>query len=379
MRGHLEKRGQSWRLKYDLGVDPKTGARQTKRITLKARTKAEAQRQMAIILAGVAQGTHIDPNNQTVGDFVEHWLTTEAKPNVSAKTLEGYDQLLRKHLLPRCGLVKLQQLNAGHLKGCYAFMAESGLSGRRQLHLHRVVFRMLKHARQWGAVHQNVADLIDAPTAASEEIEILTPAQVQTVLESLKGRTLHPIVALALGSGARRGELLALRWSDLDFDKGTLRIERAVEQTTQRTAIKGTKTKHGRRTLTLPAATLDVLRAHWNETQRLYLALGRGRVSKDAYIFAPIDADSLTPRSPRSVTKEWFLLTKRLGIGVTFHALRHTCASLLIASGLDLLTISRRLGHANASITLNVYGHMMPNMDDRAAAILDAALTGRPT
>jgi integrase len=129
----------------------------------------------------------------------------------------------------------------------------------------------------------------------------------------------------------------------------------------------------------LPAVTLDVLREHWNETQRLYLALGRGRISKDAYIFAPIDADPLTPRSPRSVTKEWSLLAKRLGIGSSFHALRHTCASLLIASGLDVLTISRRLGHANASITLNVYGHLMPNMDDRAAAILDAALTARPT
>jgi integrase len=375
MKGHLEKRGPNWRLKYDLGVDPATtGKRNTKRVTLKARTKADAQRQAAIILASVARGTHVDPSNQTVGDFVNHWLATEAKPNVSAKTFEGYDQLLRKHLLPRCGLVKLQQLSAAHLKSAYAAMAEAGLSGRRQLHLHRVIFRALKHARQWNLIQQNVADLIDAPTAHSEEIEILTRAQVRTVLESLKGRTLYPIVALALGSGARRGELLALRWSDLDLDKGTLRIERAVEQTKQRIAIKGTKTRHGRRSLTLPAVTLDALREHWNETQRLYLALGRGRVSKDALIFAPIDADPFTPRSPRSVTKEWSLLAKRLGINSSFHALRHTCTSLLIASGLDILTISRRLGHANASITLNVYGHLMPNMDDRAAAILDEAL-----
>lgn len=297
MKGHLEKRGASWRLKYDLGTDPTTGERRTKRVTLKARTKAEAQRQAAIILASVAQGTHVDHSNQTVGEFAEHWLAIEAKPNVSAKSFEGYDQLLRKHLLPRCGLVKLQQLSAAHLKGAYAAMAEAGLSGRRQLQLHRVVFRMLKHARQWGAVHQNVADLIDAPTARSDEIEILTRAQIAMVLEALKGRTLYPIVALALGSGARRGEVMALQWKDLDLDKGgTLRVERAVEQTKQGIAIKSTKTKHGRRTLTLPAVTLDVLRAHWNETQRHYLALGRGRVTKDAYIFAPIDADPFTPR-----------------------------------------------------------------------------------
>jgi integrase len=101
---------------------------------------------------------------------------------------------------------------------------------------------------------------------------------VQAVLAALQGRTLFPIVSLALGSGARRGELMALKWSDLDLDRGTLRIERAVEQTKQGMAIKGTKTKYGRRLLMLPAITLDVLRAHWNETQRLYLVLGRGRV-----------------------------------------------------------------------------------------------------
>jgi integrase len=374
MKGHLEKRGQSWRLKYDVGST--TGARQTKRVTLQARTKAEAQRQATIILASVAQGTYVDPNNQTAGDFVEQWLTT-VKSTVSGKTFEGYQDLLRKHLLPRCGLIKLQQLNGGHLQGVYTAMAEANLSGRRQLHLHRVVFRMLKNARQWGHVHQNVADLIDAPKANDDEVEILTPEQVQAALTALKGRTLYPIVALAIGSGARRGELMALKWRDLDLDKGTLRIERAVEQTKQGMKIKATKTKHGRRTLTLPAITLDVLRAHASETQRLYLALGRGRVSKDAFIFAPIEADPLTPRSPRSVTKEWMLLTKRLDIGASFHALRHTCASLLIASATDILTISRRLGHANAAITLRVYGHLMPNMDDRAAAILDAALTGK--
>jgi integrase len=187
-------------------------------------------------------------------------------------------------------------------------------------------------------------------------------------------------VLVDLGTGLRRGELLALRWGDLDIDsnrQAKLRVEQSLEQTKgQGLRFKPPKTKHGRRTITLPEAVRAELRAHrveWNEHR---LSLGLGRVPDDALVFANWDGE---PRSPNGLTKEWKRTVKALKLPkVTFHALRHTHASQLIASGMDVLTISRRLGHASPTITLKVYGHLFSNTDDRAAAVMDAAFAKIP-
>src|SRR5262249_32113275 len=150
------------------------------------------------------------------------------------------------------------------LQALYAGMARAGLADRTRLHMHRVAHTMLKHAVQWGVVARNIATLVDAPRVKASEIEILSPAQVKTVLETLRGKPLHPIVALALGTGLRRSELLALRWSDVDFDGGALRVEQALEQTKRGGLVfKAPKTRHGRRTVTLAPSTITALREHW--------------------------------------------------------------------------------------------------------------------
>src|SRR5262249_8178966 len=160
----------------------------------------------------------------------------------------------------------------------------------------RIVHVMLKHAAQWGVVLRNVADMLDAPRVRAHQIEILSPAQVQAVLETLRGDPLYPIVALALASGLRRGELLPLRSHDLDLDGGTLRVERALEET-QRGGlrVKEPKTKHGRRTVTLPPSTIAVLREHWKAQQEQRLFLGLGRAEPSSLVFADWDG---SPRSP---------------------------------------------------------------------------------
>ena len=142
-------------------------------------------------------------------------------------------------------------------------MAQNGLADRTRLHLHRVTHTMLKHAAPWGVVARNVASMVDAPRVQAREVEILAPAQIQTVLDTLRGRALYPIVATALGTGLRRSELLALRWQDVDLDAGHLRVERALEQTKRGGLLfKAPKTKYGRRLVTLPASTVTLLREH---------------------------------------------------------------------------------------------------------------------
>jgi len=372
MKGHLQRRGErSWRLKYDVGSDA-VGDRQTRYVTLRG-TKAEAQKAAAKILATVATGTHVDPSSETVCDFVERWLRDWGTANLSALTLEGYSQMLRKHLCARVGSVPIQRLRASDLQAAYAAMARDGLADRTRLHLHRIVHVMFKHAVQWGILPRNVADMLDAPRVRAHEIEVLKPGQVQAVLEALRGQPLRLIAAVALATGLRRGELLALRWQDLDLDGGTLRVEQALEQTQRGGLVfKAPKTRHGRRTVTLPVSTVALLRDHWKAQQEQRLALGLGKAPDDALVFPDWDG---SPRAARTLTQQWQKQMKTVGLKATFHSLRHTHASTLIAAGLDVLTVSRRLGHGSPAITLTVYGHLF-KPDDRAAAIMEKALKG---
>jgi integrase len=180
-------------------------------------------------------------------------------------------------------------------------------------------------------------------------------------------------VATALGSGLRRSELLGLRWKDVDLAAGALRVEQALEQTKRGGLLfRQPKTVYGRRSVSLAPSTVATLREHRRAQQEQRLALGLGRAPEDALVFAAWDG---SPRSPNAVTKEWQLALRQIGLKATLHSLRHSHASTLIASGLDVLTISRRLGHGSPAITLSVYGHLF-RTDDRAAAIIEAALSG---
>ena len=175
----------------------------------------------------------------------------------------------------------------------------------------------------------------------------------------------------------RRNELLALRWQDVDLDAARLRVELSLEQTKRHgLRFKAPKTRHGRRSVALPSTVVAELRAHWRSQQEQRMALGIGKAPADSQVLATFDGK---PRSPNAVTKEWTVAMAKAGMPrVTLHSLRHTHASMLIASGMDILTISRRLGHASPTITLGVYGHLIGSTDDRAAAIMDAALLARP-
>jgi integrase len=372
VKGSLQKRGrESWRLRYDLGSDG-GGTRQRRAITLKG-TRKQAEAEASRILARVASGDHVDPSSETVAAFTERWLDDWADANVSNRTWTRYAQLLRNHVARRVGAVPIQKLRATDLQTVYAAMAREGLADLTRLHVHRAAFTMLKHAMQWGVISRNPAALVDAPRVKAREIEILTLVQIQTVLAALREKPSYPIVATALGSGLRRSELLALRWKDVDLAAGALRVEQALEQTTRGGLVfRQPKTKYGRRTVTLAPSTVAILREHRKAQQEQRLGLGLGRAPEDALVFGAWDG---SPRSPNALTKEWQLAMRQIGFKATLHSLRHSHASALIASGLDVLTISRRLGHGSPAITLGIYGHLF-RTDDRAAAIIEAALTG---
>ena len=375
MSGHIRRRGaNSWEIKFDLGTDPNSGKRKTAYHSFKG-TKAEAKIKLANLVSGASTGDYVDPSKVTVSQFLDRWERDWAAVNVSPKTFERYSELLRKHVRPRIGATRLQRLRPVNLSELYAALLRdgidesTGLAPRTVGHVHRVVYRALGHAAQWGVVQRNVAEQVDPPPVSDTELAILKEADAQAVLRGLKGRSLYLIAATALTTGMRRGELLALRWGDLDLDRARLRVEQSLEVTKAGMRFKAPKTKHGRRSISLPASVVSELRLHRKAQQERRLALGMGKMPDDALVFGTWDGNV---RNPDGLTKEWSLSMDAIGRPeITLHSLRHTHASQLIDSGMDVLSISRRLGHGSPSITLNVYGHLFANKDDRAAEIME--------
>ncbi len=378
--GHGRRRGaRSWEIKFEVGRDPQTGGRKTAYRSFKG-TKREAEAELAKLVVAAAVGTSVDPSRITVAEFVEQWLRDWAAGNVSPKSAERYGELLRRHVAVRIGALRLQQVRPGTLAELYAGLLRdgrddgAGLAARTVGHVHRVLHRALGHAVAWGLMATNPTAAVDPPKVPEAELSILRADEVRSVLSALRGRSIYSIASLALATGMRRGELLALRWSDVDLQRALLRVERSLETTRAGLRFKPPKTRQGRRTITLPSTAVAELRTIWREMVEARLALGQGKPEPDALVFATFEGE---PRHPDTVTRAWINAMKAIGRpGVSLHSLRHSHASSLIAAGLDVLTISRRLGHGSAAITLAVYGHLFSNTDDRAAQAIEAALRG---
>jgi len=378
MRGHIARRGKSsWRLKFDLGTDPTTGERQTRFVTVRGK-RQDAERELSKLLNAAHDGTLVEPSKITVGDYLSAWL--DGAHGLSPKTIERYRELVDRQIVPHLGAIALQKLRPAHIQDWHAKLLKAGrvdggpLSARSVGHAHRVLHRAIERAVKGEIVSRNVVHVIKPPKVEAEEIEALSGEQMAAVLVALEGHSLFPIVATALGTGVRRGELLALRWADVDLDAGIVRIERSVEETRAGLAFKAPKTRHGRRTVSLSSITVDALRAHKVKQLETRMALGQGKATAETLVFSRLDG---APLSPNGLSCDWNRVCKARKLPpVTFHGLRHSHASALITAGVDVLTVSRRLGHGSPVVTLGVYAHLLENTDTKAASAIEAVLRG---
>jgi integrase len=211
------------------------------------------------------------------------------------------------------------------------------------------------------------------PSVPATEASVLQTSEIPVMFAALRGRTFYPLAVVALGTGMRRGELLALRWQDVNLDKGVINVERSLEQTRKGLRFKSPKSARGKRTISLAPAVVTELRAHWKAQQEQRLALGLGKSPADALVFGNYDG---APFKPDQLSGQFARAMESAGLPhVTLHTLRHTHASQLIAAGIDIITISRRLGHHSPTITLNVYGHLLTTAD-RTADIVQSVFVG---
>jgi integrase len=232
----------------------------------------------------------------------------------------------------------------------------------------------LREAAWFELITKNVATAQRAPKVDdSEEVQIIEEGRLKELIERLEGRSIYPKAIVALFTGMRRGELVALRWGSIDLDNKVLRVREALEQTVSHgVRIKKPKSKAGRRDIALPDIVVNVLREQRRAQLELRVTLGLGKLADDAFVFGHLDG---SPTTPKAVSLEWAKVADAIGMGdITFHALRHTHASQLIAAGVDVVTISKRLGHANPSVTLSTYSHLFKNHDGKAADAINEAL-----
>jgi integrase len=217
-----------------------------------------------------------------------------------------------------------------------------------------------------------VADVHRPPKAGRAQVEILEPGQIAAVLEALVGHSLYPIVSLAIGTGMGRGELLGLQWGDVDLDGATLQVKRSLEETKAGLRLKAPKTDSGLRSVALNPATVEMLRDHKIAQLQFRLAVGAGKIEPDVHVFTDVNCNALTPSV---IGRAWRRVVEAKKLPkVTLHALRHSHVSVLIREGLDILTISRRVGHSKPSVTLDVYGHLMGGADAAAAIAIGKVL-----
>jgi integrase len=331
----------------------------------------EARKELRRLIKSADDGAHVAPDKVTIADYFRDWLDSDT--GISPKTRERYRQLLANQIIPHLGAIAMQRLRPVQVSDWHGALLAAGLASRTVGHAHRVLHRGLERGVELEIVSRNVAHAARPPKVESKEIEILSPSQIAEVRAKLAGHPILSIFELAIGSGMRRGEICALTWSAIDLPRGIVRVERSLEQTAAGLRVKAPKTKYGRRTIALPKSAAEALREHWREQCALRLKLRLGRPSPDDCVFPNVATFSL--RSPSAISDAWRDAVRYRKLPkVTFHALRHSHASALIAAGVDVLTVSRRLGHANASITLNIYGHAIEQ--DKGTDVFDAALGG---
>jgi integrase len=381
-RGHIRRRGaNSWELKYDRGGN---GGRHTVYRSFKG-TKREAQAELARLLAQVADGAHVDPSKLTVADYmrerIAHWQASGVHSPLSAQRA---DQLLVGQVVPYLGTRLVQKLSTRDIETWHATLMLRGRKGRYGApdgasgvstatigRAHNLLSKALDEGVRHGLVVKNVCRLQRPPRGDTEEIQILTPQQVEDLPTLLRGHALEAPALTALYTGMRRGEILALRWGNVDLDGAEIiRVRQSIEETKAGLRFKPPKSKAGIRDIRLPAIVTDVLQAHRKRELERRLQLRQGKLTDDALVFPMPDG---SPQRPNSFGSLWSKWAKAQGVNVSFHALRHTHASQLIDMGVDVVTISRRLGHSSPSITLDVYAHLFRKDDGKAAAAINAA------
>ncbi len=316
-------------------------------------------------------GAHQPPERQTVRQYLESWYVA-VKPQIRASSYRRYGDHTR-HLVAGLGKHSLAKLSPQQVQHFYAHLIDEGLSGTSVNLLHGMFHRALDDALKMGLVQRNICSLVRAPRRTPREMRPLSVAEVRRFLSVVSGDRFEALYVLALSTGMREGELLGLRWQDIDFDRRVLHVRMNVQETEGRYIVAETKTTYSRRMIGLTRAACDALQAH-KERQDLEREV-MGHKWSDLDMAFPNGFG--TVMIPHNITKRSFkrhLVKAGLSRDIHFHDLRHTAATLLLSSGVNVKVVSEMLGHADVSITLRIYAHVLPHMQQSAITTMEGLI-----
>jgi integrase len=371
--GQIIARGErTWLVRVFMGRDSESGKRKYINKTIHG-TLRDAQSYLSRTQRDRDLGVLFEPSRMSLDGYLDKWLETAAKPKLRAKTHRDYEALLRRYVRPALGSRPASKIEPLEIQDLYADMQERGLSARTVRFTHAVLRSALQQAVKWKLIPQNPALSVDLPKQAKGEIQVLNPQQARDFLKEAAQDPYHVLFAVALTTGMRPSEYLALKWPDVSFSKGTVSIARTLEP------IKGggwrfadTKRARSRRLVKLQASVLKLL-ADYRDVQVRDRDPSNGDVAAADLIFVNSSGNPLNERN--LVQRNFQVILDRAKLPrIRLYDLRHTAATLALGAGVPAKVVSEQLGHASVAFTLDTYSHVLPHMQETAAAQVEALL-----
>ena len=365
---HQRKDGR-WVGSVHLGYAP--GKRVRKHVF--GKTRAEVVAKMRPLLKARDEQRPIPDQRLKLGPFLHTWLEDVARPRIRVTTYPSYRSIVELHLVPGLGRIGVAKLTPTDVQAFLNAKHAGGLSPRRVQYIHAILRRALVTAERWGLVSRNVATLVDAPRVPKREISPLTPDEARRLIIAAADDRYRALWIAALGTGLRQGELLGLRWRDMDLDGRRLRVRHTLARVDGKLTLLEPKTERSRRTLVLPGVVVDALRGHATRQKMERLIAGPLWVDS-GHVFATTIG---TPIEAAAVTRAFRRALERAALPRSrFHDLRHAAATFLLAQGFTLEDVKNLLGHSSITLTSNTYGHVLEQRQEQVASGMDAVLSG---
>lgn len=367
-QGTVYRRQGKWQGQLDLGI---VGGRRRRR-TFNGPTQETVVAKINAAATALRRGAALPAERQTFAAFAERWQEA-ARSTVRERTFEGYRVLLGQ-AVHSLGRIRLARLEPSDLMRLYDARRAEGAAPATVLHLHRAVYRCLRDAERWGDVARNVARLVDAPKVGRSEMRALSAEEARALLRAAEGDRLEALLVVALSTGARLGEMLALSWADVDFDAGTIAVRASLVPTPRGLERHEPKTARSRRRIEIEPRVVAALRRH-KARQAAERLIARELWSDGGYVFC----DEIgRPLDGRTIIRSWFrpLLAKASLPRIRIHDLRHSYASIALAQGVHPKVVQEALGHSTIAVTLDLYSHVVPSLQRDAARTMGAALFG---
>jgi integrase len=349
-------------------------AKGPKRHYVSGRSREEVRQKLTRAMADRDGGMIFDAESLTVGEYLTRWLEDSVKGTVRVSTYQVHWHMIKPHINPVLGRLRLKDLTPVHVRGLYREKLNSGLSSATVRKMHSILRKALKQAVMDGLISRNVCEAVKPPKVEHKEINPLDREQAKALLEAASGDRLEALYVLAVHTGMREGELLGLKWEDADLERSVLRLRHALVREGGKIALGDLlKTPKSRRSVRLTRAAAKALRSHLERQLEEMERMG-SLYQPGGLVFATRSGTIINPSNLRN--RSFKPLLKRAGLPeICFHDLRHTCATLLLSQGTHPKLVQELLGHATIAMTLDTYSHFLPSMGDQTARAMEAALS----